>query len=88
MRKDFARFAERLGEDAATVHEQGADMPDEVLGIDIGGVIIRRFGDRSDTSFQKDFLKTPAVEGALETIRHLVDRRFGPRVHLVSKCGA
>lgn len=63
-------------------------MPNEALGIDIGGVIIQRLDAASDTSFHKDFLKTPAVFGALETIWQLVDLRFGANVHLISKCGA
>ena len=57
------------------------------LGIDIGGVIIDRVNDNTDTSFFGDrYLETTAVKGAFEAIRELVRRRFG-EIHLVSKCG-
>ena len=60
----------------------------EGLGIDIGGVIIARVGRDSDTSFfSEKYLDTPAMPGAFEVIRRLVDERFGSRVFLVSKCG-
>ncbi len=61
----------------------------EVLGIDIGGVIIDKVNDGTDTAFfGPNFLLTTAVEGAIETITQLVQHRFGERVHIVSKCGA
>lgn len=62
------------------------------LGIDIGRVIIAPAepGTPHDTSFLggsiKHALATPAVEGAFETIRSLVDL-FEGRVWLVSKAG-
>jgi hypothetical protein len=60
----------------------------EALGIDIGGVIISRLRDATDTSFLSDnFLDTPAVPDALEVIRRLVNERFNGRVFLVSKGG-
>lgn len=60
----------------------------DCLGIDIGGVIIDRINDGTDTSFfGQSFLRTTAVPEAFETIQKLVDRRFGERVHLISKCG-
>ena len=60
----------------------------EVLGIDVGGVIISRTNDNTDTSFFSDnYLNTRMVEGAVETITDLVARRFGQRVYIVSKCG-
>jgi hypothetical protein len=44
--------------------------------------------DHTDTSFFSDnFLNTTPVPEAFETLRELVDRRFGDNVHLVSKCG-
>lgn len=61
---------------------------DEVLGVDIGGVIIDRINDGTDTSFFGDnYLRTTAVPGVFEALRRLVDERFGERVWLVSKCG-
>ena len=59
-----------------------------VLGVDIGRVIIH--GDGPDTSFvggsDADAMKTPAMDGAVESLGRLC-RRFGGRVWLVSKCG-
>ncbi len=58
-----------------------------VIGIDIGGVIISRSNDNTDTSFfGNNFLKTPAVDGAFDSIAKLA--KAGLEVHLVSKCGA
>lgn len=58
------------------------------LGVDIGGVLIDRINDDTDTSFFGDnFLRTTAVPGAIDAIRQLSDRRFGGHIHLVSKCG-
>ena len=60
----------------------------EVLGVDIGGVIIDRANDNSDTSFFSDnYLRTTAVPGAFDALRQLVDKRFRDNVFLVSKCG-
>lgn len=60
----------------------------EILGIDIGGVIIDRANDGTDTSFFSfNYLNTTAVEGAFTTIARLVNGKFGHHVHLVSKCG-
>lgn len=62
------------------------------MGVDIGRVIICGVSDSSgeDTSFFQggidETLRTPAVEGAFETLPILVER-FGGRVWLVSKCG-
>lgn len=60
----------------------------DVLGIDIGGVIIGGANGNSDTSFFGDnFLSTPEVTGAIAAISGLVTLRFGTRVCLISKCG-
>ena len=65
------------------VHSEG-----EVLGVDIGGVIIDKANDGTDTSFfSENFLATTPVSEAFETLRDLVAQRFKQRVHLVSKCG-
>ena len=63
-------------------------MPGDVLGIDIGGVIIKKIDESSDTSFDEDFERTPAVVGAIGSIKLIMARRFGDNVYLVSKCGA
>lgn len=59
-----------------------------VLGVDIGRVIIP--GDGPDTSFvggsEADALRTPPIEGALESLSRL-RAAFGGRVWLLSKCG-
>jgi hypothetical protein len=58
------------------------------LGIDIGGVIIDRVNDGTDTSFFSDnYLRTTAVPGVFDALRQLVGKRFGDEVYLVSKCG-
>lgn len=65
------------------------ESSDPVLGLDVGGVIIDRANDDTDTSFFGDhYLQTTAVAGVFEAVRRLVDERFGDRVHVISKCGA
>ncbi len=60
----------------------------EVLGIDIGGVIIDRANDNTDTSFFSDnYLRTTQSPNAFTVIRALVENRFQSRVYVVSKCG-
>lgn len=57
-----------------------------IIGVDIGGVIISRGSDHDDTSFFGDnYLRTPAVDAAIGTLRKLSDAGFV--IHLVSKCG-
>lgn len=59
-----------------------------MLGIDVGGVIIKPAENTGDTSFFSDgYLKTPMIEGAFETIRHLNLEVFHGDVCIVSKCG-
>ncbi len=63
-------------------------MSADVLGVDIGGVIIDRINDGTDTSFFSDnYLNTTAVPEAFEALGRLADEKFGRRVFLVSKCG-
>ena len=63
-------------------------MQTDILGVDIGGVIIGRVNDGTDTSFFGDnYLRTPAVPGAIETIHALGKHRFPAGIYLVSKCG-
>ncbi len=63
-------------------------MNKEALGVDIGGVIIDRVGDRTDTSFFADnYLRTTAVPYAFDALRQLAAKRFGDRIFLISKCG-
>jgi hypothetical protein len=60
----------------------------EILGVDIGGVIIDRVNDGTDTSFfSENYLQTTAVPEAFSTLKNLGEKRFGKNVHLVSKCG-
>lgn len=57
-----------------------------ILGVDIGGVIIDRQNDGTDTSFfGKNYLQTTAVAGVFSALKRLVEAGF--EVHLVSKCG-
>jgi hypothetical protein len=60
----------------------------EKLGVDVGGVIIDRINDNTDTSFFSDnYLATTAVPGAFEALARLSAEQFDSRVFLVSKCG-
>ena len=63
-------------------------MKTEILGVDIGGVLIDRVADGTDTSFfSQRYLETPAVADGFATLARLRDGRFGAAIHLVSKCG-
>jgi hypothetical protein len=63
-------------------------LKQEIIGIDIGGVIIDSINDNTDTSFFGDnYLKTTAVPDAFNVISQLFQKRFGSQIHLVSKCG-
>lgn len=58
----------------------------EVLGVDVGGVIIDRVNDGTDTSFfGRNFLLTTAVADVFDVLRQL-NERFD-QIVLVSKCG-
>jgi len=58
-----------------------------IIGVDIGGVLIDRVADGSDTSFfSANYLLTPEVQGAFDALRKF--NHQGYRVHLVSKCGS
>lgn len=57
------------------------------LGLDVGGVLVDRVAEQSDTSFFGDRpMDTPAVAGALEALPHLLEL-FEGRVYIVSKAG-
>lgn len=59
-----------------------------VLGVDIGGVLVDRVAEHSDTSFFGDRpMETPIVPGAFEALSGLAGGPFEYRVHLVSKAG-
>lgn len=53
------------------------------IGIDIGNVIIGGGGD--DTFFTEQYLQTPEVEGAWNSILALM--KAGHEIHVISKCG-
>jgi hypothetical protein len=58
------------------------------LGVDVGGVIIDRVAEGSDTSFfGSQPLLTPSVEGVFEALEVLAGGPFEGRVHVVSKAG-
>jgi hypothetical protein len=60
----------------------------DALGVDVGGVIIQPADDDADTSFfGENYLRTPPMPGVFDGLAALVAGRFGPAVHLVSKCG-
>lgn len=61
----------------------------DTLGVDVGGVIIDRINDGTDTSFFSDnYLNTTAVPNVFTVLKRLVNERFGKQVYIVSKCGA
>jgi hypothetical protein len=64
-------------------------MNNELLGVDVGGVLIDRIGaDGSDTSvFSDRFLETPAVAGAFAALERLSMERFGLSICIVPMCG-
>lgn len=64
-------------------------MTQEVLGVDIGGVIMAHQAEGSDTSFFGDnYLESPATDFVFEALRALnTEGRFKDNVHIVSKCG-
>ena len=53
------------------------------IGVDIGNVIIG--GDGEDTFFTEDYLKTPEVERAWDSLDDL--DMAGHELHFISKCG-
>lgn len=61
----------------------------DTLGVDVGGVIIDRANDKTDTSFfSGNYLQSRPVEGAIEAIARLVKERFDGNAYIVSKCGS
>ena len=60
----------------------------EVLGVDIGGVIIDLVSEDRGRDPAADFAAASPVPGAFESIARLVERRFAERVWLVSRCDA
>lgn len=58
-----------------------------VLGVDVGGVIIDKQNDHTDTSFfGPSYLDTSAVPGVFQALR--LAHESGFLIHVVSKCGA
>lgn len=63
----------------------GTNYP--VLGLDVGGVLVDRVAEASNTSFfGTQPLQTPAVPGSRDAVPQLVEL-FEDRVHIVSKTG-
>ncbi len=59
----------------------------KLFGVDVGGILIDRANDRSDTSFfGARYLESSPVPDALESIVRLA--RAGIEIVIVSKCGA
>lgn len=57
------------------------------LGVDIGGVIIDSKRKETQKLFaSSDYLKTPAVPGALGALNRLASTVFYERLYVVSKC--
>ncbi|HVT78435.1 MAG TPA: hypothetical protein VHD87_15465 [Acidimicrobiales bacterium] len=65
--------------------QPGARMP--AIGIDVGGVLVDRVGENSDTSFFGDRpMDTPMVAGAHDAVAAVLEL-FAGRVYIVSKAG-
>lgn len=65
----------------------GVTAPLPMLGVDVGGVLVPHQIGRTDTSFFGGRpLETPAVDGAVDGLRQLVEL-FDGRVAIVSKAG-
>jgi len=64
-------------------------MSKQVLGIDVGGVIIDRVKDKgTGTGFYGgNFRETTAVPHIFPALSLLRQKYFGPHIHIVSKCG-
>lgn len=64
-------------------------MGKQIIGIDVGGVIIdREKNDESDTSlFGPNYLNALAVPGALGAIESLSKGTFRDAIYIISKCG-
>lgn len=61
-------------------------MTTKKFGVDIGGVLIGRENDNTDTSFfGRNYLLTTEVPDAFDSLRKLTDSGF--EIFLVSKCG-
>lgn len=59
-----------------------------ILGVDIGGVIISKANDNTDTSFfGNNYLETTATVGVFSALRRLKAERYKD-IFLVSKCGS
>jgi hypothetical protein len=59
----------------------------EILGVDVGGVILDfiRYFD-TDLDFRgENYLQTPEIEGAIDSIAQLNKGRFKDRVHVVTR---
>lgn len=74
------------------MEEEGSDTrvaaPLPFLGVDVGGVLVPHQSGRTDTSFFGTRpLETPAVDGAIDGLRQLVEL-FDRRVAIVSKAGS
>jgi len=69
---------------ATRLERQGAPP---VLGVDVGGVLVDRAAEGSDTSFfGSDPMSTPMVPDAFAAVATLAPL-FGWRVHVISKAG-
>lgn len=59
----------------------------DTVGVDVGGVIVDRVAEGSDTSFFADrYLDTPAVPGAFEGLG-VLSQHFEGRLYIISKAG-
>jgi hypothetical protein len=68
--------------------QSGRQSVPPALGVDVGGVLVHRATDDTDTSFFGDRpMDTPAVPGAVEALAALANGPFESRIYLVSKAG-
>lgn len=65
------------------------NAPPEVLGVDIGEVLIEQFPANPELSFLgPNYLNTPEMPDAFRVLRRLHDERFGDNIFLITRCRA
>lgn len=61
-------------------------MAHEALGIDLWGVVINTQRNSFELNWYTYGERIPLVEGAVDSIREIVSRRFGDEAYVISKC--
>jgi hypothetical protein len=62
--------------------------PNDVLGVDIGQVLIEQYPVDASLSFRgPNYLSSPEMPDAFRVLRRLREERFGERIFLITRCG-